>query len=141
MAEKTEGVVKFDLRVFLVYLGQIYAPIIASWATLVWQHVFTFEETIVGFLSIPGILGLGGATAFILVWWFTQVGQIKQFNPADPESVTKTNKLAKRFTTVALVFAATNGFFSAMVVQTSFLAKHISVDVPPLYASCVYPKF
>ena len=141
MTEKTEGVVKFDIRVFLVYLGQIYAPIIASWATLVWQHVFTFAETIVGFISIPGVLGLGGATVFILVWWFTQTGQIKQFNPDDPESVTKTNKLAKRFTTVALVFAASNGFFSAMVVQSSFWVKNISVDVPPLYASCVGNSF
>ena len=87
---------------FFYYLGTFYIPFFVSWATLVNLKVFNVQETLVGFTSPFAIISVLGVLAFVLTWWSTQTKKLKQFNPEDPASIIKTNKIAKRFQSVAL---------------------------------------
>ena len=122
-------------------MGTFYVPFFVSWVTLVYLKIFDIQETLIGFTSPIGIIGVLGVLAFILGWWFTQTKKLKAFNPNDPESITKTNKVAKRFQSVTLGTAILNAFFSAAIVQGAFAEKKIFVDVAPLYTTCIGDVF
>lgn len=130
---KADSKIRITPKMFIIYLCIFYVPFFVSWVTLVNLQVFDVKETLVGFTSPVAILGILGVLAFVLTWWATQTKKIKQFNPEDPSSVIKTNKVAKRFQSIALGTAVLNAFLSAAIVQGSFADKKVFVDVAPLY--------
>lgn len=134
---KPSEVIKFSPKLFIFYLSTYYVPFFVSWIVFVYMKVFKLEETLLGFTSPIGFLGMGCVSIFIFAWWFTQTKKLKQFNPEDPESVVKTNKLSNRFQSVTLGTALLNSFLSAAIVQGSFAQKHVFVDVAPLYTTCL----
>ena len=122
---------------FFLYINVFLLPFFVSWVTLVQLRIFDIKETLIGFTSIFAILSITAVYAFILFWWFSQTKKLKAFNPDDPDSVIKTNRVAQRFQTVTLGFGILNAFFSALIVQGAFAEKHVFVDVAPLYTTCV----
>ena len=122
---------------FFLYINVFLLPFFVSWVTLVQLHIFDIKETLIGFTSIFAILSITAVYALILFWWFSQTKKLKAYNPDDPDSVIKTNKVAQRFQTVTLGFGILNAFFSALIVQGAFSEKHVFVDVAPLYTTCV----
>lgn len=122
---------------FFLYINVFLLPFLVSWVTLVQLRIFDIKETLIGFTSIFAILSITAVYAFILFWWFSQTKKLKAFNPNDPDSVIKTNRVAQRFQTVTLGFGILNAFFSALIVQGAFAEKHVFVDVAPLYTTCV----
>ena len=133
---QTDSSIKITPRMFFYYLSTFVVPIFLSWVTLSYLKIFNLQETLIGLSSPVAIFGLLGVFAFVLTWWFTQTKKMKAFNPNDPDSVTKTNKVAKRFQTVTLGTAVLNAFFSALIVQGALANKNVFVDVPPLYTTC-----
>lgn len=128
---------KFSPSVFICYLGIFYAPIIASFITMIHIKAFDVSKFPV-FLTSPILLvSILLVSVFVFGWWFTQTKKIISFDPSDAESVTETNHTAKRFTTVAMLGGVLNGFISAAVAQFAFSAAHIRFDAAPLYAACV----
>lgn len=127
---------KLSKRIFFLYIGIYIIPFFVSWVTLVQLHIFDIKETLIGFTSPVAIFGMAGVYGFVFFWWFSQTKKIKEFNPADPESIVKTNKVAKRFQSVTLGTAILNAFLSALIVQGSFANKNVFVDVAPLYTTC-----
>ncbi len=121
---------------FFLYINIFLLPFFVSWVTFVQLHIFDIKETFIGFTSPFAIVGILLVYGFIFFWWFSQTKLLKAYNPHDPASVVKTNKVAKRFQTVALAFGIANAFFSALIVQGSFAEKHVFVDVAPLYTAC-----
>ncbi len=121
---------------FFLYINIFILPFFVSWVTFVQLHIFDIKETFIGFTSPFAIIGILLVYGFILFWWFSQTKLLKAYNPHDPASVVKTNKVAKRFQTVALGFGILNAFFSALIVQGAFAEKHVFVDVAPLYTTC-----
>lgn len=121
---------------FFLYINIFILPFFVSWVTFVQLHIFDIKETFIGFTSPFAIIGILLVYGFILFWWFSQTKLLKAYNPHDSASVVKTNKVAKRFQTVALGFGILNAFFSALIVQGAFAEKHVFVDVAPLYTTC-----
>ena len=108
--------IKITKKHFFLYINVFLLPFFVSWVTLVQLHIFDIKETLIGFTSVFAILSITAVYAFILFWWFSQTKLLKAYNPHDPASVVKTNKVAKRFQTVALAFGIANAFFSALIV-------------------------
>ena len=98
--------------------------------------VFSLKNTLIGFTSPFAIIGILLIYSFLLYWYFSQTKKIKQFDPKNPDSVIKTNKIYKRFQSVSLASALANAIFSALIVQGSFAEKKVFVDVLPLYTVC-----
>ena len=121
---------------FFLYINIFILPFFVSWVTFVQLHIFDIKETFIGFTSPFAIIGILLVYGFILFWWFSQTKLLKAYNPHDPASVVKTNKVSKRFQTAALGFGILNAFFSALIVQGAFAEKHVFVDVAPLYTTC-----
>ena len=133
--------IKITPKMFFYYMGTFYIPFFVSWATLVNLKVFNVQETLIGFTSPFAIISVLAVLAFVLTWWATQTKKLKQFNPEDPASIIKTNKIAKRFQSVALGAALVNAFLSAAIVQGAFAEKKVFVDVAPLYTICLGDVF
>ena len=121
---------------FFLYINIFLLPFFVSWVTFVQLHIFDIKETLIGFTSIFAIICILLIYGFIFFWWFSQTRLIKSYNPHDPDSVVKTNKISKRFQTVTLATGILNAFFSALIVQGAFAEKHVFVDVAPLYTAC-----
>ena len=121
---------------FFLYINIFLLPFFVSWVTFVQLHIFDIKETLIGFTSIFAIICILSIYGFILFWWFSQTKLLKAFNPHDPDSVVKTNKISKRFQSVTLATGILNAFFSALIVQGAFAEKHVFVDVAPLYTAC-----
>ena len=121
---------------FYLYINIFLLPFFVSWVTFVQLHIFDIKETLIGFTSIFAIICILFIYGFILFWWFSQTKLLKAFNPHDPDSVVKTNKISKRFQSVTLATGILNAFFSALIVQGAFAEKHVFVDVAPLYTAC-----
>ncbi len=121
---------------FFLYINIFLLPFFVSWVTFVQLHIFDIKETLIGFTSPFAIIGILLVYGFIFFWWFSQTKLLKAYNPQDPASVIKTNKISKRFQTVTLGFGIINAFFSALIVQGAFAEKHVFVDVAPLYTAC-----
>ena len=136
MTESATSNVKITKWHFFLYLNIYLLPVLVSWVTFVQLRLFDFRDTIIGFTSPVAIIGMSLVYGFVLFWWFSQTKQLKAFNPNDPQSVVKTNKVYKRFQTITLGTGILNAFFSALIVQGSFAEKHVFVDVAPLYTSC-----
>ena len=137
MIETTaDSEIKFTKKHFFLYINIFLIPVFVSWITFVQLHIFDLHETLIGFTSPVAIIGISLIYAFILFWWFSQTKLIKAYNPKDPESVVKTNKIAKRFQSVTLLIGILNAFFSALIVQRAFAQKNVFVDVAPLYTAC-----
>ena len=128
--------IKITPKMFFYYMGTFYVPFFVSWITLVYLRIFDIQETLVGFTSPVAIIGILIVLVFIIAWWITQTKKLGLFNPNDPNSVTKTNKVAKRFQSVTLGTAILNAFLSAAIVQGAFADKKVFVDVAPLYTTC-----
>ncbi len=122
---------------FFLYINIFIVPFFVSWVTFVQLHIFDLKDTFIGFTSPVAIIGITLIYAFILFWWFSQTKLLKAYNPHNPESVEKTNKVYKRFQTTTLATGVLNAFFSALIVQGSFAEKQVFVDVAPLYTACV----
>ncbi|MCR4938916.1 MAG: methyl-accepting chemotaxis protein [Treponemataceae bacterium] len=136
MEREVDSEIRITPKMFIIYLCIFYVPFFISWITLVNLQIFDEKETLVGFTSPVAIIGVLGVLAFVLTWWSTQTKKIKEFDPEDPDSVIKTNKVAKRFQTVTLGTAVLNAFLSAAIVQGAFADKKVFVDVAPLYTIC-----
>ena len=129
--------VVFSRKLFIIYLATYFVPIITSWISFVYLKVIQFSDTIRGFKSPVGIIGIIAVIAFVLTWWTTQKKRFVNFNPDDPESVKKINKRAKTFQTVTLISAILNSAVAAGIVQSSFHLQGIEIDKAPLYTTCI----
>lgn len=118
--ESNNKQIEITKKHFFLYINIFILPFFVSWVTLVQLHIFDIKETLIGFTSVFAILSITAVYAFILFWWFSQTKKLKAFNPDDPDSVIKTNKVAQRFQTVTLGFGILNAFFSALIVQGAF---------------------
>ena len=129
-------VLTFSAIHFIYYMGTFLVPFAVSWVTFVYLKVFSLKNTLIGFTSPFAIIGILLVYGFILFWYFSQTNKLKQFDPKNPESVIKTNKVYKRFQSVTLGVALLNAFLSALLVQGAFAEKKVFVDVLPLYTVC-----
>ena len=137
MAEqKNNSKIIITKKLFFLYINIFIFPFFVSWVTFVQLHLFDIKETLIGFTSPFAIIGILLVYGFILFWWFSQTKLLKAYNPNDPASVIKTNKVSKRFQSVSLAFGVLNSFFSALIVQGAFAEKQVYVDVAPLYTAC-----
>ena len=121
---------------FIYYMGTFLVPFAVSWVTFVYLKVFSLKNTLIGFTSPFAIVGILLVYGFIIFWYFSQTNKLKQFDPKNPESVIKTNKVYKRFQSVTLGVALLNAFLSALLVQGAFAEKKVFVDTLPLYTVC-----
>jgi hypothetical protein len=96
---------------FFLYINIFIVPVFVSWVTFVQLHIFDLQDTFIGFTSPVAIIGMFLVYGFILFWWFSQTRLLKAYNPHDPNSVVKTNKISKRFQTVTLATGILNAFF------------------------------
>jgi len=135
MSEKNSSV-KLSVSHFILYLCVFYVPFFVSWMTFIYLKIFELKDTLMGFTSPIAIIGIFGVLAFILSWWFTQTKILNKFDPKNPDSVVKTNKVAKRFQTVTLAFALANAILSAIIVKASFASKGVTIDTLPVYTVC-----
>ena len=127
----------FSKKLFIIYLCTYFVPFLTSWVAFVYLKVIKFSDTIRGFMSPIGVFGVIGVITFVLTWWFTQKKRFAKFDAEDYASVKRINKLAKIFQNVTLATAIINGAGCAAIVQRSFQAKGIPVDIAPLYTTCV----
>ena len=134
MDEQNKPLIKFNAGHFISYLCIFYVPFFVSWITFVYLKIFALSDTFLGFTSPFAIVGVLGVLGFILFWYFSQTRKIMQFDPKNPDSVTKTNKIAKRFQSVTLAAALANAPLSAIIVKASFAAHNVFVDTLPLYS-------
>lgn len=134
MDEQNTPIIKFNAGHFISYLCIFYVPFFVSWITFVYLKIFALSDTFLGFTSPFAIVGVLGVLGFILFWYFSQTRKIMQFDPKNPDSVTKTNKIAKRFQSVTLAAALANAPLSAIIVKASFAAHNVFVDTLPLYS-------
>ena len=134
--EKLSDIV-FSKKLFIIYLCTYFVPFFCSWLAFIYLKLFTFADTLVGFSSATGVIGLICILTFVLTWWFSQKKRFEKFNPDDPESVKKMNKLAKSFQNITLATAIANGAVCAALVQICYHFKGIQVDTAPLYTTCI----
>ncbi len=134
--QKNNSKIIITKKLFFLYINIFIFPFFVSWVTFVQLHLFDIKETLIGFTSPFAIIGILLVYGFILFWWFSQTKLLKAYNPEDPASVIKTNKVSKRFQSVSLTFGVLNSFFSALIVQGAFAEKQVYVDVAPLYTAC-----
>ena len=119
----SNSIFTFSAIHFIYYIGTFLVPFAVSWVTFVYLKVFSLKNTLIGFTSPFAIMGIILIYGFILYWYFSQTKKLKQFDPKNPESVIKTNKVYKRFQSVTLGFALLNAFLSAFLVQGAFAEK------------------
>ena len=119
------------------FLAIYFVPVFTSWIAFVYLKIITFADTIRGFSHPIGIAGVLMIVVFVTVWWTSQKKLFKSYNPGDPASVVKMNKLAKRFHMVSLATAIANGGVCAALIQLSFGLQGIEVDIAPLYTTCI----
>ena len=129
-------VLTFSAIHFIYYMGTFLVPFAVSWVTFVYMGVFSLKNTLIGFTSPFAIVGILLVYGFIIFWYFSQTKKLKQFDPKNPESVIRTNKVYKRFQSVTLMTALANAIFSAIIVQGAFAEKKVFVDTLPLYTVC-----
>ena len=129
-------VLTFSAIHFIYYMGTFLVPVAVSWVTFVYMGVFSLKDTLVGFTSPFAIVGPLLVYGFVIFWYFSQTKKLKQFDPKNPDSVIKTNKIYKRFQSVTLMSALANAILSALIVQGAFAEKKVFVDVLPLYTVC-----
>ena len=127
----------FSKKLFIIYLCTYFVPFFCSWVAFIYLKLFTFADTLNGMASATGLFGSVGILTFVLTWWFSQKKRFEKFNPNDPASVKKMNKLAKSFQNITLATAIANGAVCAALVQFSFGMKGVVVDTAPLYTTCV----
>ena len=129
--------VVFSKRLLMVYLETYFLSLLTSWFAFVYLKVIKFSDTLRGFTSPYAIIGLIFIISFVTIWWKSQKKLFAKFDPNDPESVKKTNKLTKRFQNVTLATAILNSALTAGIVQASFRYQGIQVDIAPLYTTCI----
>ncbi len=134
MEEQNKSLIKFGPVHFICYMCIFYVPFFVSWITFVYLKIFALSDTLLGFTSPFAIVGVLGVLAFVLYWYFSQTRLIMKFDPKNPDSVVKTNKVSKRFQSVTLAFALINAPLSAIIVKASFSAHNVFVDTLPLYS-------
>ena len=127
----------FSKKLFIIYLCTYFVPFLTSWVAFVYLKVIKFSDTIRGFMTPVGILGVFFVLTFVLCWWFSQKRRFNNFDPKNPESVKKINKLAKSFQNITLATAIFNGAVCAWIFQISFNMQGIAVDKAPLYTTCI----
>ena len=127
----------FSRKLFIIYLATYFVPFITSWIAFVYLKVIQFSDTIRGLSSPIGIGGILGALTFVFTWWFTQKKRFVKFDPEDPASVKRINKLAKSFQNITLATAILNSAICALIFQSSFHLQGIEVDKIPLYTTCI----
>ena len=136
MEEQNKPIIHFGASHFISYLCIFYVPFFVSWMTFLYLKIFALKDTLLGFTSPFAIIGVLGVLAFVLYWYFSQTRKIMKFDPKNPDSVIKTNKIAKRFQSVTLAAALVNAPLSAIIVKASFAAHNVFVDTLPLYGVC-----
>ncbi len=135
--QKNLSEIVFSKKLFIIYLCTYFVPFLTSWLAFGYLKVVKFSDTLRGFMSPIGIIGVIVVIAFVFTWWFTQKKRFAKFDPEDYASVKRVNKLAKTFQNITLATAILNGAVCAGIVQISFRTKGIPVDVAPLYTTCV----
>ncbi|MBO4532797.1 MAG: hypothetical protein J5726_03780 [Treponema sp.] len=136
MEEQNKPLIKFGPVHFILYMCIFYVPFFVSWMTFVYLKIFALSDTLLGFTSPFAIVGVLGVLGLVLYWYFSQTRKMMQFDPKNPDSVAKTNKIAKRFQSVTLAAALANAPLSAVIVKASFAAHNVFVDTLPLYSVC-----
>ena len=127
----------FSKKLFIIYLCTYFVPFFCSWLAFIYLKLFSPADTLKGMASATGLFGSIGIITFVLTWWFSQKKRFEKFNPDDPASVKKINKLAKSFQNITLATAIANGAVCAALVQFSFGMKGVVVDTAPLYTTCI----
>ena len=127
----------FSKKLFIIYLCTYFVPFFCSWLAFIYLKLFSPADTLKGMASATGVFGSIGIITFVLTWWFSQKKRFEKFNPDDPASVKKMNKLAKSFQNITLATAIANGAVCAALVQFSFGMKGVVVDTAPLYTTCI----
>ena len=127
----------FSKKLFIIYLCTYFVPFFCSWLAFIYLKLFSPADTLKGMASATGVFGSIGIITCGLTWWFSQKRRFEKFNPDDPASVKKINKLAKSFQNITLATAIANGAVCAALVQFSFGMKGVVVDTAPLYTTCV----
>lgn len=127
----------FSKKLFIIYLCTYFVPFFCSWLAFIYLKLFSPADTLKGMASATGVFGSIGIITFVLTWWFSQKKRFEKFNPDDPASVKKMNKLAKSFQNITLATAIANGAVCAALVQFSFGVKGVVVDTAPLYTTCI----
>ena len=115
--KKSDAIFNFSAIHFIYYIGTFLVPVAVSWVTFVYMGVFSLKDTLIGFTSPFAIVGLLLVYGFVIFWYFSQTKKLKQFDPKNPDSVIKTNKIYKRFQSVTLMSALANAILSALIVQ------------------------
>ena len=62
----------FSKKLFIIYLCTYFVPFLTSWVAFVYLKVIKFSDTIRGFMTPIGILGVIFVLTFVLCWWFSQ---------------------------------------------------------------------
>lgn len=128
-------------KILFFYIAMYVVPVIVSWIQFLHLRLFSLKYTLLGFTTIVSVLGIAAIAGFIIFWWVSQTRILKSFDINDTESIVRTNKTAKRFESISLLFAALNSLFSAMIVQGAFKITGVYVDVIPLYTTCIGDVF
>ncbi len=127
----------FSKKLFIIYLCTYFVPFFCSWLAFIFLKIFTPADTVQGMTSATGVIGSIAIVTFVLLWWFSQKKRFEKFDPGNPDSVKKMNKLAKSFQNITLATAIANGAVCAALVQLCFHLKGVVVDTAPLYTTCI----
>jgi len=127
---------KFSPKIFVLYLLIYFAPILVDWMVLPYMGAVTLHDTFKVSLSPVFIIGIIGIVAFVFAWYFTQTKKILQYDGTNPESVARTNKLAKRFESITMYTAVLNGILAPLVVMFSFKMKKLPFEVSAMFIGC-----
>ena len=136
MRNSDKSFIKFQPIHFIFYMCIFYVPFFISWITFVYLKIFALKDTLLGFTSPVAIISVLGVLGFVIYWYFSQTRKIMEFDPTNPQSIVKTNKIAKRFQSVTLAAALVNAPLSAIIVKASFASHDVFVDTLPLYGVC-----
>ncbi len=136
MRSSDKSLIKFQPIHFIFYMCIFYVPFFISCITFVYLKIFALKDTLLGFTSPVAIIGILGVLGFVIYWYFSQTRKIMEFDPTNPQSIVKTNKIAKRFQSVTLAAALVNAPLSAIIVKASFASHDVFVDTLPLYGVC-----
>jgi len=137
--EKQENLseIVFSRKLFIIYLATYFIPVFTSWVAFVYLKIINFSDTLILLTSPATVIGISIVILFVSVWWITQKKKFSTFDPENPDSIVRINKLAKRFQTITLGTAIFNGAVTAALIQMAFKLKGVSIDTAPLYTTCV----
>ncbi|MCR5698808.1 MAG: methyl-accepting chemotaxis protein [Treponemataceae bacterium] len=127
---------KFSPKIFIFYLCIYFTPILVDWIVLPYMGAMNMRNSFIACGTPTFIISMSGVIAFVFSWYFTQTKKILKYDGSDPESVAKTNKLAKRFESITMYTAVSNGVIAPLIVMVSYRIKGLPIDIKPLFVGC-----